>query len=103
LLNQSSQQLAGDWITHQMRANETFWFANAVGAIMTASEYALMILDPEFTPAGDSAEDGPGQCAEWHEHEHTVPSVQSQAEQLLETAGSPELAKHAIDVVANQQ
>jgi hypothetical protein len=29
--------------------------------------------------------------------------VQSQAEQLLETAGSPELAKHAIDVVANQQ
>ncbi|MDB5348222.1 MAG: hypothetical protein JWP89_6599 [Schlesneria sp.] len=70
---------------------------------MTASEYALMILDPEFTPEGESAEDGASQCAEWHEHEHTVPSVQSQAEQLLETAGSPELAKHAIDVVANQQ
>lgn len=72
---------------------------------MTASEYALMILDPEFTPEdeGDSADDAASKCAEWHEHEHTVPSVQSQAEQLLETAGSPELAKHAIDVVANQQ
>lgn len=39
---------------------------------------------------------------EWHEHEHTTPSVHSHAEQLLKEAGSPELAKHAIDVAANQ-
>ena len=70
---------------------------------MTDSEYALMILDPEFTPKDESAEDGAAHCAEWHEHEHTGGAVQSQAEQLLDTAGSPELAKHAIDVVANQQ
>jgi len=70
---------------------------------MDTSDYTLMILDPEFTPDEDQVEDSAGQCAEWHEHEHTVPSVQLQAEQLLATAGSPELAKHAIDVVANQQ
>lgn len=70
---------------------------------MNTSDYTLMILDPEFNPDEVEAEENAGHSAEWHEHEHTVPSVQSQAEQLLETAGSPELAKHAIDVVANQQ
>lgn len=80
-----------------------------MGAIMNASEYTeytLMILDPEFSPAAEHEEEARAaavHCAEWHEHEHTVPSVQIQAEQLLQTAGSPELAKHAIDVVANQQ
>jgi len=39
---------------------------------------------------------------EWHEQEHTAPALQHQAEQLLDAAGSPELAKHAIDVAAHQ-
>lgn len=69
---------------------------------MNDNEYTLMILDPEFTPEGDAAEEPTGHSADWNEHEHTVPSVQIQAEKLLETAGSPEIAKHAIDVVANQ-
>ena len=70
---------------------------------MNDNEYTLMILDPAFTPEGDSTEERAGNSADWNEHEHTVPSVQIQAEKLLETAGSPEIAKHAIDVVANQQ
>lgn len=41
-------------------------------------------------------------CAEWHEHEHTTPAVQIQAEHLLDAAGSAELAKHAIDVAAQR-
>jgi len=73
------------------------------------TEYTLMILDPEFSPAAEQAaeqaeeaREAAGHCAEWHEHEHTVPSVEIQAEQLLETAGSPELAKHAIDLAAHK-
>lgn len=69
------------------------------------TEYTLMILDPEFSPVAvheEEAREAAGHCAEWHEHEHTVPSVEIQAVQLLETAGSPELAKHAIDIAAHK-
>ena len=42
------------------------------------------------------------QDTEWNEHEHTAGVVMVQAEHLLHRAGSPELAKHAIDVAARQ-
>jgi hypothetical protein len=45
----------------------------------------------------------PNQTADWSQHEHTAPPVQSQAQRLLAEAGSPELAKHALDVAADQQ
>lgn len=36
---------------------------------------------------------------EWQEHEHVTPPLKSQAEQLVKSAGSSELAKHAVDSV----
>jgi len=53
-------------------------------------------------PAAESCHDPVADCHEWHQHEHTTPVVQIHAEQLLDEAGSPELAKHAIDVAAQQ-
>jgi hypothetical protein len=40
---------------------------------------------------------------EWKNHEHIAPPVQVEAEKLVESAGSPELAKQAIDASARQQ
>jgi hypothetical protein len=48
----------------------------------------------------DSFSPGPDQTANWTEHEHIVPPIQSQAQRLLAEAGSPELAKHALDMAA---
>jgi len=59
-------------------------------------------LMPDPVDTANSALEPAGCCYEWHEHEHTSPSVQVQAEHLLDAAGSAELAKHAIDVVAQQ-
>jgi hypothetical protein len=39
---------------------------------------------------------------EWDAHEHVATPVQLQAQRLLEQAGSPELAKHAVDSAASQ-
>ena len=36
----------------------------------------------------------------WGEHEHVAPPVQVQAQKLLDEAGSPDLAKHAINAAA---
>jgi hypothetical protein len=36
----------------------------------------------------------------WSAHEHTAPSVQNEAQKLVHHAGSPELAKHAVDEAA---
>lgn len=49
-------------------------------------------------PAAHQAAD-----AEWKEHEHVAPAVQVEAEKLVERAGSPELAKQAIDEVSQQE
>lgn len=40
---------------------------------------------------------------EWLVHEHVSPSVQSQAQKLLEEAGSSGLAKQAIDLAEQEQ
>ena len=55
--------------------------------------------DPSLTPDANPA----GQAAEWHDHEHVADQVQLAAQQLVEQAGSPELAKHAIEVVEKRQ
>jgi len=39
-------------------------------------------------------------AAEWSEHEHSSPPVEMQAAKLLREAGSPDLAKHAVDAAA---
>ena len=39
----------------------------------------------------------------WTQHEHVAPPVQSQAQQLLKEAGSPDLARHALDEAARAQ
>ncbi len=39
----------------------------------------------------------------WQEHEHIAPPLENQAQRLLDEAGSPELAKHAVDSVAKYQ
>ncbi len=38
----------------------------------------------------------------WSQHEHIAPPVQSQAQQLLHKAGSPELARHALEEAARE-
>ena len=39
----------------------------------------------------------------WEQHEHLTPPLQAQAQRLLDEAGSPELAKHAVDAAAERQ
>ena len=39
----------------------------------------------------------------WSQHEHIAPPVQSQAQQLLNEAGSPELARQALEEAARAQ
>lgn len=39
----------------------------------------------------------PAQTEAWSEHEHIAPPVQTHAQQLIEKAGSPGLARQAID------
>jgi hypothetical protein len=39
--------------------------------------------------------------AEWTNHEHVAPAVQTQAQKLVESAGSPGLAKQAIDATSS--
>jgi hypothetical protein len=36
----------------------------------------------------------------WQEHEHVTTPIENQARKLLDEAGSPELAKHAVDSAA---
>jgi hypothetical protein len=36
----------------------------------------------------------------WQAHEHTTPAIQNEAQKLVDRAGSPELAKHAVDEAA---
>lgn len=43
------------------------------------------------------------QTVEWTEHEHLSLEIQIEAKQLVSHAGSPELAKEAIDSVARDQ
>jgi hypothetical protein len=33
----------------------------------------------------------------WSNHEHVTPAIQSEAQKLVDRAGTPELAKHAVD------
>lgn len=58
------------------------------------------LLDRTFIVAQHLATDD--ESTDWNEHEHTAPVVIVQAEVLLTRAGSPELAKHAIDVAARK-
>jgi len=44
----------------------------------------------------------PKSSADWQQHEHVTAPLQAQAQKLLEEAGSPELAKHAVDEAARQ-
>jgi hypothetical protein len=39
-------------------------------------------------------------ATEWENHEHLTAPLQAHAEQLVKEAGSPELAKHAVDSAA---
>jgi len=43
------------------------------------------------------------QAADWNEHEHVSEQVQLDAQRLIDRAGSPGIAKMAIEVIENQQ
>lgn len=45
----------------------------------------------------------PTPTAEWRDHEHVAEHAQAEAQRLLESTGTPELAKHAIDVAGERQ
>ena len=47
-----------------------------------------------FEPHGETG------SQQWPSHEHEASPAQIQAQKLLEQAGSPELAKHAVDAAA---
>ena len=40
---------------------------------------------------------------DWQDHKHVTPPMKAQAERLLPEAGTPELAKHAVDSLAEPQ
>lgn len=42
-------------------------------------------------------------AADWNEHEHVSDQVQLEAQKLVERAGTPELAKKAIEVIEGRQ
>lgn len=42
-------------------------------------------------------------AADWNEHEHVSEQVQLEAQKLVERAGTPELAKKAIEVIEGRQ
>jgi hypothetical protein len=44
---------------------------------------------------------GAPHAAAWQEHEHVAPPLQVQAQKLVDEAGSPELAKQAVDSAAS--
>ncbi len=45
----------------------------------------------------------PTPTAEWRDHEHVAEQAQAEADRLLESTGTPELAKHAIDVASERK
>ena len=45
----------------------------------------------------------PSSSVAWEEHEHAAPRLDAEAQKLLDAAGSPEIAKHAIDAAARQR
>ena len=49
----------------------------------------------------EAMSDDEARAVEWPAHEHVATPVQIEAQKLLEQAGSPELAKHAIDSAAS--
>jgi hypothetical protein len=55
--------------------------------------------DPSLSPKAEQAT----QSANWSEREHVSEQSQVAAQSLVDTAGSPEHAKHAIDVVEQSQ
>lgn len=40
---------------------------------------------------------------EWNQHEHVCPAVELEAQRLIDHAGSPDLAKQAIDAASQHQ
>jgi hypothetical protein len=54
-------------------------------------------------PTSEHNREGALPTETWSQHEHIAPPVQSQAQQLLNKAGSPELARHALDEAAREQ
>lgn len=51
----------------------------------------MMIPEPDKT------------SADWQQHEHVSVPTQAQAQKLLDEAGSPEIAKHAVDEAAKER
>lgn len=50
----------------------------------------------------DPPAEGSPAAADWKRHEHVAGPVQNQAQKLIDEAGSPGLAKEAINAAANQ-
>jgi len=60
-------------------------------------------LNSQLTARPPLTTDAPAPAsADWQNHEHTAELTHGHAQQLIESAGSAELAKHAIDI-ADQQ
>jgi hypothetical protein len=62
----------------------------------------MPIQQPENLGSASQSSASAGREDDWQNHEHKADLTHGQAKQLIESAGSADLAKHAIDV-ANQQ
>lgn len=61
-------------------------------------------LLPELHPSHQNGENDLVRTERfWREHEHTAPAVQAEASRLIHQAGSPALAKQAIDAAADDE
>jgi hypothetical protein len=54
-------------------------------------------LSPEPSPQQPDA------IADWNQHEHIAPTLELEAQKLIDQAGSPDLAKQAIDAACQHQ
>ena len=57
----------------------------------------------EDNKAKPSKAQSTAQAADWNEHEHVSQQVQREAQRLVDEAGSPGIAKMAIEVIEHQQ
>jgi len=60
------------------------------------------MTESSAVPSGLSGQPA-SSASEWNLHEHVAPAIELEAQQLIDHAGSPDLAKQAIDAASHHQ
>ena len=62
--------------------------------MVRSSSNSLPLQGQGIAPASESP-------MEWNQHEHVAPAIELEAQQLIDHAGSPDLARQAIDAASH--